>query len=95
MIIKPMPRLEKVNEIFLLIVISPLLLLSGAIMACILGVWALKRKLLGPRTGWSRWFAWYPVRLGNWHGPLVWLEWVERRAPNLWAEIDYRAPDSS
>lgn len=95
MIIKPMPRLEKALEIFLLITISPPLFLWGVVMLSILGVWGLKRKLLGPHTTWSRWFAWYPVRLGNWREPLVWLEWVERRAPSLWAEIDYRARDSS
>lgn len=34
---------------------------------------------------WQRWFAWYPVRLGEWprpKGPLVWLRSIERR--NVW-----------
>jgi hypothetical protein len=34
------------------------------------------------REQWHRWFAWRPVRLrsGNGRfGPVVWLEWIERR----------------
>ena len=26
--------------------------------------------------GWSRWFAWHPVRIGD---EWVWWEWVERQ----------------
>jgi hypothetical protein len=38
-----------------------------------------KRRLLGPGSEWSRWFAWYPVRSDRGFGKAVWLETVERR----------------
>lgn len=31
---------------------------------------------------WHRWFAWYPVRVGQ--NDCRWLEYVERRATNEW-----------
>lgn len=45
-----------------------------------------------PKYEWHRWFAWHPVRLGQWRdGELVWLETVER----VWISGDgwyYRIP---
>jgi hypothetical protein len=49
---------------------------------------------------WHRWFAWYPIEVGEEFGPVkrekVWLEWVERKRepgqgawPNL-GEWHYR-----
>lgn len=34
------------------------------------------RWRVGLSGGWTRWFAWHPVRVG---GEWLWLEWVERQ----------------
>ena len=43
---------------------------------------------------WKRWFAWYPVRVGD---DIVWLEWIERKVDSrmgiYWSE--YRNPQRS
>ena len=66
----------------------PLLLLVG-----ILATHNLKRRLLGPGTEWSRWFAWHPVGVG--YRRWAWLEYVERRASTTAADIECRAPEET
>ena len=36
----------------------------------------MRKKLDDPFKVWRRWFAWYPIEVGD---TLVWWEWVERR----------------
>lgn len=90
MTIKPMPRLEKILGNVFIVILFPFLLLLVLWFGVIHGLITAKRWVLGPRKEWSRWFAWYPVRLGNWAAPLVWLEWVERRSYSPWYETSYR-----
>jgi hypothetical protein len=33
-------------------------------------------RLPKPRKEWRKWFAWYPVDVGD---EVVWLEWLERK----------------
>lgn len=42
--------------------------------------------------GWTRWFAWYPVRATDGTGDWVWLETVERRVSErsaVWRDTGY------
>lgn len=66
-------------------VFSPLLLL--------IFIDRLKRKLIGPTSEWSRWFAWHPVRGDRGFGDSVWLEWVERR--EWYGQIEHRTMDEA
>jgi hypothetical protein len=36
---------------------------------------------------WHRWFAWYPVRVGD---AMIWLEYVERKTENFHGYICHR-----
>lgn len=55
--------------------------------------WEVKKTL---RMQWHRWFAWYPVRVGE--NECRWLEYVERRGIDYhcdetgsWWDDEYRA----
>lgn len=41
------------------------------------------KRLAESKRKWSKWFAWYPVRIGD---ELVWLETVQRRI--VWDRVD-------
>lgn len=72
---------------FVLLVSLPVLIVLAAIFGA---VWV-KRRAVGPGRRWSRWFAWYPVRVEfNDHR---WLETVERRSIGILADTRYRAID--
>lgn len=58
-------------------------------VAAMVGLIWVKRQIVGPRDEWAKWFAWYPVSTG-WDGTR-WLEYVERRAWGVMADIQYRA----
>lgn len=71
-----------------LVVMSPII----AIALLVFAVAWLKRKLIGPRKDWSRWFAWYPVTVRQERGgdETRWLEMVERKSWGALADIHKR-----
>lgn len=77
----------------LLLVMSPLI----ASVAIALGWLWLKRKLIGPRRDWSRWFAWHPVTVWEARGrqETRWLEMVERKSWDPFSDIHKRAVGSA
>lgn len=65
----------------------------AAIVILIVGTIWLKRKAIGPRKEWGRWFAWYPVSV--WlddHGgrETRWLEWTERKSWDVISDVYHR-----
>lgn len=73
--------------LLVLLVGSPFFLFGGVVVGAI---WA-KRRAIGPGKRWSRWFAWYPVRVD--FQDSRWLEMVERRSTGMLADTHYRATD--
>jgi hypothetical protein len=84
-----MPKpVEDVIGYTLLVLTAPAWLILAA---CIGSVWC-KRKLIGPREEWCRWFAWYPVRV-QWEverDEWRWFEVVERRSWSMLGDTYYR-----
>ena len=83
----------KLLEWLFLVVTSPAWLMFIAIFVAVFGAQWFKRKTLGPRRKWERWFAWHPVRINdNTFGPMHWMEVVERRSWDSTSVIQYRFP---
>lgn len=72
-----------------LIVLAPAWIPAAAIIAALVSVIWLKRRVLGPQPEWSIWFAWYPVRVS--FDETAWLEMVERKSTFILGDIYYRA----
>lgn len=55
------------------------------------------RDKFNRETKWRRWFAWYPVILGDYlddtDSAVAWLRWVERRRSAKSLEVFYPALD--
>jgi hypothetical protein len=77
-----------------LILISPFLLGIFVFAATIIGIVKTKRFIVGPREYWSKWFAWFPVRVQTEEGRVesVWLEMIERRSEGTMEDTYYRLP---
>lgn len=75
-----------------LIATAPITIPAAAIIGLGVGVALAKRWAIGPHKEWGQWFAWHPVRLGEWFDTdWRWLEMVERRSWSLLADTEYRA----
>jgi hypothetical protein len=75
-----LPRWAEKGLVGLLILLMSPIIVA---VAAVLGLIWLKRKAVGPRRHWTRWFAWYPVRVKSdrsGFGETRWLETVERRS---------------
>jgi len=63
----------------------------------------MKWKIDSGERDWRRWFAWYPVEIGDEArglrraGVRVWWQWVERRTDNVQGYLihDYRELEKS
>ena len=63
--------LLKISDTFGMVLLYPVKLLLDLVE------WSDKK--FGPKYGeWQEWFAWRPVEIGYYKGPIVWLETVER-----------------